>query len=378
MRNHVLKISLLAFLAACAAGNKVPVRASAPPDFAPPAEPTSVPDDEDGPIVYAPETLEGEMAAEPEEAPPPPAPRPDSAPVAAAGAQTGCYKIGSPYIIDGIPYYPHEDPSYSEIGVASHYGACDRRTAADYADCMERAAAGKVVTSNGEVFDENKLTAAHRTLPMPSFVRVTNLENSRALNLKVNDRGPFARDRIIDVSNAAADFLGMKRSGSARVKVELLAAESARLKELAIRCENTDDQFDVNAVPPPGEAAAAPAPEPAKPAPAPDVQPMEMEPVFPADAAPAKPAPAASTDGYFVQVAAYGSYEKAEAMKNRLVKHGDVKIFKAVQGGQTLFKVRLGEFADRSAALEAQKALEGAGIAGSRIILKEGDTLRWQ
>ena len=85
----------------------------------------------------------------------------------------GNYKIGNPYLIDGVSYYPHEDYTYSEIGIASWYGP-------DFHG-------GK--TANGEVFDETKLTAAHRTLPMPSLVRVTNLENGISANIKVNDRG---------------------------------------------------------------------------------------------------------------------------------------------------------------------------------------------
>ncbi|MBR1544321.1 MAG: septal ring lytic transglycosylase RlpA family protein [Alphaproteobacteria bacterium] len=104
-------------------------------------------------------------------------------------AAMGTYKIGNPYLIDGVSYYPHEDYNYSEIGMASWYGP--------------QFSGGK--TANGEIFDETKFTAAHRTLPMPSLVRVTNLENGISMNLKVNDRGPYARDRIIDLSSAAAE-----------------------------------------------------------------------------------------------------------------------------------------------------------------------------
>ena len=98
----------------------------------------------------------------------------------------GRYKVGNPYQIAGKWYYPKEDYEYVETGIASWYGPGFH---------------GKR-TANGEIYDQNALTAAHRTLPMPSAVRVTNLENGRSLTLRVNDRGPFARGRIIDVTDA--------------------------------------------------------------------------------------------------------------------------------------------------------------------------------
>src|SRR5690606_18692928 len=126
---------------------------------------------------------------------------------------TADYKIGKPYRINGVWYYPGEDYGYSETGIASWYGPAFH---------------GRP-TANGEVFDMNALTAAHRTLPMPSMVRVTNLGNGRAVVLRVNDRGPFAHGRIIDVSRRAAQLLGFERQGTARVRVEILEAESRAL-----------------------------------------------------------------------------------------------------------------------------------------------------
>jgi rare lipoprotein A len=119
----------------------------------------------------------------------------------------GVYKIGNPYQIEGTWYYPREQPDYDETGVASWYGPTfyGRRTA------------------NGEAFDGDGLTAAHRTLPMPVNVRVTNLENGKSLILRVNDRGPFARGRIIDVTERAAKLLGFYANGSARVRVSFVS-----------------------------------------------------------------------------------------------------------------------------------------------------------
>ncbi len=131
----------------------------------------------------------------------------------------GIYKVGDPYQIQGVWYYPAEDWNYNETGIASFYGG--ERSGTDFH--------GKL-TANGELYDMNSLTAAHTTLPMPSLVRVTNIENGRSIVLRVNDRGPFVRGRIIDVSRRAAQLLGFEGQGTARVKVELMAEESRQLK----------------------------------------------------------------------------------------------------------------------------------------------------
>ncbi len=125
----------------------------------------------------------------------------------------GRYKVGKPYQINGAWYHPAEDFEYEEVGMASWYG---------------RQFHGKS-TANGELYDMNDMTAAHRTLPLPSVVRVTNLDNGRTVKLRVNDRGPFARGRIIDVSRRAAQMLGFKEKGVTRVKVEIVADESMLL-----------------------------------------------------------------------------------------------------------------------------------------------------
>lgn len=127
----------------------------------------------------------------------------------ASGAAPG-YKVGKPYKIKGIWYYPEVDYGYSEVGVASWYGP---------------GFDGKA-TANGETYDMNDLTAAHKTLPMPCVVRVTNLENGRSIKLRVNDRGPFVGDRIIDVSRRGAQLLGFYTAGTAQVRVDIIEDES--------------------------------------------------------------------------------------------------------------------------------------------------------
>lgn len=296
----------------------------------------------------------------------------------------GSYKIGNPYLIDGVSYYPHEDYTYSEIGMASWYGP-------DFHGGN---------TSNGEIFDANTLTAAHRTLPMPSLVRVTNLENGISLNVKVNDRGPYARDRIIDLSSAAAEILEIKQRGTARVKVEIIPDESRRMKDLAVASRSTD-VFNANVSyvvvnPMPSQktitpiirdsqqtaliSAPAPVVTPTPPAFTPMAVPTPPAPIaVPAPPAPVVvPAPSSIMGDYFVQIAAYATYEKAEEMKDKLTHLGTVKIFKGVTNGNTLYKVRLGEFKTQDEAKTVQQSVIDTGIKGSRIILKKDGAFRWK
>jgi peptidoglycan lytic transglycosylase len=119
----------------------------------------------------------------------------------------GTYRVGKPYTVAGRMYVPEEDTSYREEGMASWYGD----------DFHGR------LTANGEVFDMASLTAAHPTLPMPCYARVTNLGNGKSVIVRVNDRGPYHGNRLIDVSNKAAELLEFKGNGVARVRVEYVA-----------------------------------------------------------------------------------------------------------------------------------------------------------
>ena len=116
----------------------------------------------------------------------------------------GTYRVGKPYTVGGRVYVPEEDTNYRAEGLASWYGD----------DFHGR------LTANGEVFDMGALTAAHPTLPMPCYARVTNISNGKSLIVRVNDRGPYHGNRLIDVSNKAAELLEFKGNGVARVRVE--------------------------------------------------------------------------------------------------------------------------------------------------------------
>jgi rare lipoprotein A len=116
----------------------------------------------------------------------------------------GTYRVGKPYTVGGRIYVPEEDTAYREEGLASWYGD----------DFHGR------LTANGEVFDMTSLTAASPTLPMPCYARVTNLSNGKSLIVRVNDRGPYHGNRLMDVSSKAAELLEFKGNGVARVRVE--------------------------------------------------------------------------------------------------------------------------------------------------------------
>lgn len=124
----------------------------------------------------------------------------------------GHYKIGNEYRVNGKTYKPCKDKEYDEVGMASWYGS-------------RHGFHGKK-TANGDLYNKKMLTAAHRTLPMPSIVKVTNLANNKSLMVMVNDRGPFRKDRIIDLSEAAADALGFKQKGVAKLRVQYMSSET--------------------------------------------------------------------------------------------------------------------------------------------------------
>ena len=217
------------------------------------------------------------------------------------------YKVGLPYKIKGRWYYPEEDFAYVEEGIASWYGeAFHNKT-----------------TANGAIFNMNALTAAHRTLPMPSIVRVTNLENGRTLVVKVNDRGPFARDRIIDMSKRSATVLGFLKQGVTRVRVEILPEESRQFALIAGRKPFTSSELKRS----PAKAKAPQAVSVAQP-----------EPVKPQN-----PPDSTSTDLLYIQVGAFSLQANARKIGDAIAKQGiPVIIAPLEQNGKTLFRVRAG------------------------------------
>lgn len=130
-----------------------------------------------------------------------------------AWAQTqgeGVYKLGKPYKVNGVWYFPAENPRYDEIGFAGRY---------------PKSFQGQR-TANGEIYNHDRLTACHKTLPLPSIVQVTNLANNKSIIVRINDRGPFVNDRLIDISEKAANLLELPENEPAKVRIEIMKEES--------------------------------------------------------------------------------------------------------------------------------------------------------
>ncbi|WP_394694616.1 septal ring lytic transglycosylase RlpA family protein [Hyphobacterium sp.] len=219
------------------------------------------------------------------------------------GGSSGEQKIGRPYTIAGRTYVPARDDDYDEIGVSSWYGPNFHG----------------LPTANGEIFDQNALSAAHTTLPIPAMIEVTNLENGRTAILRLNDRGPFADDRILDVSRAAAIELGFLSQGLARVRVRYLG-------------------------PPDGVAPAG------------TIAPSRIY---------------ASNDPgarYRVQAGAFSERENAEAMRRRLAAAGDVRIEDVRSAGRRIYRVYVGDDLPRSEADSLSRDLTRYGVYDARVV----------
>lgn len=278
-------------------------------------------------------------------------------------------KVGSPYEINGRWYYPKDDPHYEAVGVASWYGEQfhGRRTA------------------NGEIFDEDRLSAAHTTLPLPSLVEVRNLENGRTIVVRVNDRGPFAGGRLIDLSRAAADALGFRSKGLARVKVRYLGRA-----DLFARAEPGGRYNARMRKASPAQIAAAPAPDmardginppadPVSPAPSTKTEGAAISAEIPADAADdgedglaifigealAAPPPAE----IWIAVAAFDDLKALEASLVKLPAPGETRIVMASRfGGEVRYELQIGPEFDLESADARLALLREAGYPDARIV----------
>ena len=266
--------------------------------------------------------------------------------------RAGVYKVGQPYTVAGVQYVPKEEPAYEATGTASWYG---------------KQFHGRL-TANGEVFDRNKLTAAHPTLPLPTNVRVTNLENGKEVVVRVNDRGPFAGGRLIDLSERAADVLGYKSKGLAEVRVTYLGRADGKSKGAPL-------------VPPPqtppdvatAVAAATPKVETASlvpvaaPEPAPPSQPaVAFVPALPVSEQDVHPV--VGVTPYFVQAGAYTSVDNANRVVAALKSLG-ASISAMMTNGVALYRVRLGPFANVDDAGAALVRVQQLGHNDARIVV---------
>jgi rare lipoprotein A len=276
----------------------------------------------------------------------------------------GVYKVGSPYQIGGTWYYPQEQPDYDETGIASWYGP------GFYGH----------PTANGEIFDAESLTAAHRTLPLPVNVRVTNLENGESLVVRVNDRGPFAKGRIIDVSERAAKLLGIFGPGTARVRVTYVArADLPNGKPQPFGVDTPDGVVGATPSVPVGKVETSSLPE------IPGAKQIPQTAAAPVPAA-AAPAPVTSDPGalptgqvirvpvpavthLYVQVGAFSDYQNAARLAARL--DGGLKISAIQRNSQTLYRVRLGPFDKTDDADAALSRINSLGSNDAQIVVDQ-------
>ena len=276
-------------------------------------------------------------------------------------ASRGAYKVGSPYTIDGVTYSPREEFQHVETGVASWYGPGFH---------------GKS-TANGERYDQQDRTAAHRTLQLPSIVRVTNLDNGLSTVVRINDRGPYARNRVIDLSRAAAQELDMVRSGTARVRIDQLAAESQIVKDVAVGGGGPAEQRDALAQAASGRRgapasgpvtmAASAAPQQvqagwgAPPSPSVQAAPPTISTV-------AAGSGAGTAGGYYVQTGAFSTADNAERQRGAMRSYGVTEISQASAGGRDVYRVRLGPYTTSDAAGIVADRLKRSGYGDARVV----------
>lgn len=281
------------------------------------------------------------------------------------------YKIGKPYSVKGVKYYPQETYTLVEEGEASWYGPGFH---------------GKL-TANGEIYKQHDLTAAHRTLQLPSLARVTHLGNGRSVIVRVNDRGPFAKSRIVDVSKEAAEQLGFLRDGHARVRFEVLGAESMALRDAQkAGLETTGAEIEMNRTgrlnpkfaqflpnstasqPQTPQFAALETPY-VQQASLPKPASIGMKPVMDdAVSAPqtVQPVPAGSL--IFVQTESYASMDAARDVATNLSTYGPTSISKNGAGGAETYTVRVGPFSDMESATQIQQELLREGVAANPVV----------
>jgi rare lipoprotein A len=293
----------------------------------------------------------------------------------------GHYRVGAPYQINGVWYSPAVNYNYDETGIASWYGEQFNGRS----------------TANGEIFDLNQLTAAHRTLQLPCIVEVTNLDNGRSLRLRVNDRGPFAYNRIIDVSRRAAQLLGFEGNGTAHVRVRILRDESIRVAEAAMRNDNRN--LYAAAAPIAAPMSARPAAEPppamvaaAQPPAASHGVPILAQPppaaqetafdrarslvISPAAAEPLPPPPEQikllprrPAGRIYVQAGSFAVAENARRVRARIAPLGSVEMLASSVRGAPMYRVRVGPVATLQEADSLLIAVIGSGYPGARIVV---------
>ena len=253
------------------------------------------------------------------------------------------YKIGQKYMIKGKYYFPKKELYYNKTGIASWYGPKFH---------------GKV-TANGEVYDQYAFTAAHKTLPLPSAVKVTNLENNISVVLRINDRGPFVNDRIIDLSSKAADILGLKRKGTGLVRVVLLKNKSEILENLAKK-----GFFPEIKDLPKAEVPKVITPKITN-VKVEGSQKNVVENKINYDLSNLK-----KQFKIYIKLASFNSLDSAEIMKEKLSYVENIKIYKINKSNKVIYQVKAGPFLNVKKVDKLHSLLLERGMQGAKIIIE--------
>lgn len=258
--------------------------------------------------------------------------------------QKPIYKIGKKYNVGGKYYYPKKDLYYNKTGIASWYGPKFH---------------GKL-TANGEIYNQYALTAAHKTLPLPSAVKVTNLKNNKSIVLRINDRGPFVNDRIIDLSSKAADILDLKREGTGLVRVQILREKSLYLEKLAKQGSfpeiNNLKETELPNITIPSKVAVK-------------IKDTKNQKIV------------TKKINYnlknlnkeykiYIKLASFSSKKNAEIMKKKVSYIDKVKIYKIYKLNKTLYQVKAGPFLSVEKVDQLHSLLFQKGMQGAKIIIE--------
>ncbi len=256
----------------------------------------------------------------------------------------GKYHVGKPYQVAGMWFTPKEQPNYDKVGVSSWYGEAFHRRR----------------TSNGEYFDMNQLTAAHATLPIPSYVQVTNLENDKTAILRVNDRGPFVGTRIIDVSKRAADVLGYKHKGTQKVHVKYIGPaplDDFQGKDLIAmnRKMGSDAQSSTMFAENTKKAKRRMSDEPVQIANLDEPQDTVFQ-------------PPVTGYAYYVQLGSFSDPDNVDRIREGLADAGPMQMAETSGGGGTVYRLRVGPLRTPEAAQVALNEALSFGLSDAEVV----------
>ena len=258
--------------------------------------------------------------------------------------QKPIYKIGKKYNVGGKYYYPKKDLYYNKTGIASWYGPKFH---------------GKL-TANGEIYNQYALTAAHKTLPLPSAVKVTNLKNNKSIVLRINDRGPFVNDRIIDLSSKAADILDLKREGTGLVRVQILREKSLYLEKLAKKGlfpEITElKKSELPNIKIPSKVAVK-------------IKDTDNN-VITSKKINYNIKDLKKEYKIYIKLASFSSNKNAEIMKKKVSYIDKVQIYKIYRMKKTLYQVKAGPFSSVEKVDELYSLLINKGMQGAKIVIE--------